>query len=173
MTDGVGAAFDALWALSSVAAGVSGVARWNEADGWYGALNNDAAWTPRPAAYVWSLLNSRVARLGGAAGSAALVAAAASAPSNVTIFAAIAAAAAPPATHSYVIIVINTSGEDARVALDVAAWGGVAPLPAAAVETAVVTGAGLAVGATTIGAITAAGGVDLPADAVAFWTFAR
>jgi hypothetical protein len=174
MTNGISACFDTIWALASVAAGVTGVARWNEADGWYGALNNDVAWTPRPAAYAWHLLNTRVARLGGGAG--AVLVAAASASANVSVFAAIAAAAPPPSTHSYVVVVINTSGQNATVALDVAAWGGGAsgapPPSATAVETALITDAGLALGAASIGAITAAEGVALPANAVAFWSFA-
>lgn len=165
MTNAIGACFDAIWGLASVAAGVSGVSRWNEADGWYGALNNDAAWTPRPPAFIWNLLNTRVARLGA---SPFLVASAAST-ANATVFAAIADATAP-SKRNFVIIVINTSGANATVALDVV-WAGAAPAAGTAVDAAVVTDAGLALGSSTIGDITSRMGVTLVPNAVAFWSF--
>ena len=217
MTNGVGAAFDALWALSSVLAGAAGVSRWNEADGWrvsarrsppppmpcvaaavcrrrappraharpaprprrhvrgpprrYGALNNDAAWTPRPPAFVWAELNAAYAR-----GGAALVAAGTDAPSNVTAFASFVAAgpAASTALVDYTVVVINTSGDDLAVSLEVTAWagaGGPPPPAGTAVRTALVSDAGLALGAATLADLLDPQGVALPPNAVAFWSF--
>ena len=128
-------------------------------------MNNDAAWTPRPPAYVWNLLNTRVARLGA---SPYLVAAAASS-ANVSIFAAIADAAAP-ATRNLVIVVINTSGANETVALDVV-WDGGSPDAGAVIDAAVVTDAGLALSKSTIGDITSREGVAMVTNAVAFWSF--
>ena len=57
MTNEIGAVYDALAMVDIFHNGAYGSMAWNEADGWYGKLNNDANWTRRPASYLYQYLN--------------------------------------------------------------------------------------------------------------------
>ncbi len=59
MTNEIGAIYDALALVSITNSGATGAMAWNEADGWYGKMNNQwGSWQKRPAAYVHQLFNS-------------------------------------------------------------------------------------------------------------------
>lgn len=56
----VGAIFDAIGLAAITKAKANGSMAWNEGDGWYGKLNNDANWTKKPGAYVFNLYNAHL-----------------------------------------------------------------------------------------------------------------
>ncbi len=58
MTNMISAIYDALAMASITSAGATGAMAWNEADGWYGKMNNHwGNWQKRPAAFVHQLYN--------------------------------------------------------------------------------------------------------------------
>jgi Glycosyl hydrolases family 39 len=61
MTNEVSAIYDALALVAITNSGATGSAAWNEADGWYGKMDNQwGSWQKRPAAYVHQLFNSQL-----------------------------------------------------------------------------------------------------------------
>ncbi len=59
LTDSTSTIYDALALRSFVLAGTTGANAWNEGDGWWGKLNNNATWDKRPAAHLYKILNER------------------------------------------------------------------------------------------------------------------
>ncbi len=61
MTNEISAIYDALALVSITNSGATGAMAWNEADGWYGKMDNQwGSWQKRPAAYVHQLFNSQL-----------------------------------------------------------------------------------------------------------------
>jgi hypothetical protein len=61
MTNEISAIYDALALVSITNAGATGAMAWNEADGWYGKMDNQwGSWQKRPAAFVHQLFNSQL-----------------------------------------------------------------------------------------------------------------
>lgn len=52
--------YDALAIRSMIYAGVTGTMAWNEGDEWWGKLDDDPTWTPRPASSLYKMLNEHV-----------------------------------------------------------------------------------------------------------------
>jgi hypothetical protein len=169
MTNGVGAVFDAIFATASVAAGASGVARWNEADGWYGALNNDPAWTPRPPSFVWQLLNTLVPSGADVATSAS------SLPANVYVFAAATMNSSSQQQAQYSLVISNAAGSAMNVSVEVTGWpngSGGAPAPSTPVHMWAVSDAGMSQEMTlTLAELISAQGIPMDADSVGFFTW--
>lgn len=168
MANGVGAVFDAVFATASVAAGASGVARWNEADGWYGALNNDPAWTPRPPSYVWQLLNRLVPS------GAEVATSASSQPANAYVFAAATINSSSQQQAQYSLVISNAAGAATNISVEVTGWpnGSEAPAPSTPVRMWAVSDAGMSEEVTmTLADLVGAPGIPMDADSVGFFTW--
>jgi xylan 1,4-beta-xylosidase len=157
MGSGVGAVFDAL-AIRSVQQHGAAVARWNLADGWYGACNGGPNYERRPPSYSHEMM-ARYAR--------GLILPSASFPDDGQVVAVFATASSASTVISgiapasdFAIVFINRSGEPASVSAQTVWGSGSAPPASTVVGVHSVDDNGLAESQTTWAKLTA-GGVGL------------
>lgn len=148
MTNEVGGVFDALAMTSLVNHGATGGMAWNEADGWYGKLDNSYA--RRPASYLYQYLNEDM--------KGNVVSSSSSDSTKIVML-------AVKNGNKDAFMLINRSGASQTIQLSFTGFSS-AITSSTKVTTKQMSASGGNISSTTIGALTSGSGYSMPADTV-------